>query len=74
VPEPVRRYVITEHAAGKMARRGINAALVESVLSAPEQRYQQRPGRDVLQARARFGLRMYLICVFVDVDRYPLKS
>jgi hypothetical protein len=73
VPQPILRYVITEHAADKMDRRGISVALVESVLRAPEQRFQQRPGRDVLQARARFGQRLYLIRVFVDVDRYPAE-
>jgi hypothetical protein len=45
------------------------------VLGAPEQRYEVRAGRDVLQGRTSLGEppRTYLVRVFVDVDREPAE-
>jgi hypothetical protein len=73
--EPIRRYVITGHAALEMARRRIDEALVQSVLAAPEQRLPVRPGRDVLQSRVHMGgpPKEYVLRVFVDVDRSPAE-
>ena len=51
--------------------QGASAALEPPALTAPEQRYRVRPGRDVLQSRIVSGNRIYLVRVFVDVDRRP---
>src|SRR5438034_3667398 len=45
MPEPVRQYVITPHAAFEMQRRKIAEVIVRSVLAAPEQRYPVRSDR-----------------------------
>jgi hypothetical protein len=72
---PIPNYLITPHAAFEMQRRGLDEALVRSVLSAPEQRATVRAGREVLQSRKILGPRAkpYLIRVFVDVDRNPAE-
>jgi hypothetical protein len=54
-----------------MERRGIDRTIVHRVLAAPEQRHSVRTGRDVLQSRITFGDKVYLVRVFVDVDRKP---
>jgi hypothetical protein len=66
-------YKITAHAAFEMRRRGITESLVRSVLAAPEQRHEVRPGRDVFQSRIAAAGKTYLIRVFVDVDRNPAE-
>lgn len=71
--EPVETYSITPHAAFEMQRRGIEESLVHQVLSSPEQREGVRPGRKVLQSRVTIGGRLYLVRVFVDVDRNPAE-
>jgi hypothetical protein len=72
-PEPVRRFVITPHAAFEMQRRRVADSTVRSVLAAPEQRHRVRVGRDVLQSKIPFAGKIYLIRVFVDVDRSPAE-
>jgi hypothetical protein len=54
-----------------MERRGLSEAIVRQVLSHPEQREEVRPGRVVVQSRIALGEppRLYLIRVFLDVDR-----
>jgi Domain of unknown function (DUF4258) len=69
--EPVDKYRISSHAILEMERRGIDETVLHGVLTAPEQRYTVRPGRDVLQSRIMFGDRIHLVRVFVDVDRRP---
>ena len=66
-------WLITEHALFEMKRRGLSEELVLSVLKNPEQHVVLRPGRDMLQSRVQMDspARMYLIRVFVDVDRNP---
>ena len=64
-------YRITPHAVFEMNRRGLDEATVAGVFSAPEQRYRLRVGRDVLQSRVAFSDKLYLVRVFVDVDRTP---
>lgn len=54
-----------------MRRRGISEGIVRRILSAPEHRESVGPGRDVVQARAVFEGKTYLVRVFVDVDRHP---
>lgn len=73
--EPLRDYVLTEHARSAMERRGLAEDVVHAVVKRPEQRYSVRPGRDVFQARAMLGtpLRRYVVRVFVDVDRSPAE-
>jgi Domain of unknown function (DUF4258) len=69
--EPVDEYRISSHAIVEMERRGIDETMLRTVLAAPEQRYTVRTGRDVLQSRIAFGDKIYLVRVFVDVDRKP---
>jgi hypothetical protein len=64
---------MTSHASDEAARRGIPIPVIESILKAPEQRFPVRPGRDVVQSRILFGQRVYLVRVFVDVDREPAE-
>ena len=71
--QPVDDFVVTPHAVFEMGRRGIEEAVVRSVLAAPEQRFNVRPGRDALQSRIAFDGRTYLVRVFVDVDRRPAE-
>lgn len=56
-----------------MERRGLSVEVVGSVLNAPEQRLDVRPGRVVLQSRRLVGepAKTYLVRVFVDIDRRP---
>ena len=72
-PDPVRDYVITNHASFEMKRRGISPRQVQNVLKNPGQRLTIRNGRDVLQSRISEGGRRFLIRVFVDVDRSPAE-
>jgi len=71
--EPIMEYLFTPHARLEMARRGVSETVVRQVLSAPEQRDTNRPGRDVLQSRMSFADGTYLVRVFVDVDRKPAQ-
>ncbi len=70
---PVDDYQITSHAAFEMRRRGIEESVLRRVLAAPEQRHEIRSGRDVLQSRIAFDDKVYLVRVFVDVDRSPAE-
>ena len=54
-----------------MHRRGLDEATIRRVLEHPEQRETVRPGREVLQSRSESKGRIYLVRVFVDVDRVP---
>jgi hypothetical protein len=57
----------------ELARRGLDAELVAQVLNTPEQRHTVRPGRDVLQSRVSMAGRLYLVRVFVDIERRPAE-
>jgi hypothetical protein len=72
---PPTEYVITPHAAFEIARRGLAEETIRAVLAAPEQRLRVRPGREVLQSRLALspGGKMYLVRVFVDLDRQPAE-
>jgi len=63
------RAILTEHAAGQMARRQLAEADVRRVLAEPEEVLPVRPGRVVAQA----VIGAYLVRVFVDVDRTPAE-
>jgi hypothetical protein len=71
----VREFLLTDHARFEMGRRGISEREVSWVLLNPEQAEQQRPGRCVYQARVEGpdAERLYLLRVFVDVDRNPAE-
>ena len=56
-----------------MQRRGIGREVVLQVMAGPEQTVDVRPGRVVLQSRVAQGGRVYLMRVFVDVDRQPAE-
>jgi hypothetical protein len=58
-----------------MKRRQISEAEIAQVMSAPEQIETVRPGRVVYQSRVEMGepARIYLLRVFVDVDRRPAE-
>ncbi len=73
--EPIVDFMLTPHAAFEMHRRGLSESVVRSILVAPEQRLEVRPGRIVLQSRIPMGSmnRAYLVRVFVDVDRHPAE-
>ena len=58
-----------------MERRGISEEEVSSVLRAPEQTEEQRPGRCIYQKRVSGPSedKAYLLRIFVDVDRDPAE-
>jgi uncharacterized protein DUF4258 len=68
---PLSEFVLTDHAQFEMERRGISEEEVSSVLRAPEQMEEQRPGRCIYQKRVAGPTeeKTYLLRVFVDVDR-----
>jgi len=69
----LRDWVFTDHAQWEMERRGITKDEVNSVLNAPEQKEEIRPGRCVYQSRLTYGEppKVYLLRVFVEIDRMP---
>ena len=72
-PDPIPEFVFNAHALFEMSRRGLSEDTVRAILNAPEQRFEVRPGRHVLQSRANLGhpTKEYLVRVFVDIDRRP---
>jgi hypothetical protein len=58
-----------------MERRGISEAEIVRVLSGPEQSDLVRPGRGVYQSQMEFEEpgKIYLLRVFVDIDRQPAE-
>lgn len=73
MPEPIRKFIVTPHAARQMKRRGINRMILKTVLAVPERRQPVRPGRDVLDRVIDFHGQPYLTRVIVDVDRTPAE-
>jgi len=75
VPLGVSNYVVTEHALFEMERRDLAEDAIQEVLRSPEQRFDVRPGRVVLQSRMMMGPseKQYLVRVVVDVDRQPAE-
>ena len=74
-PARATRYRLTDHAHAEISRRQISESAVEQVLSAPEQAEVVREGRIVYQSRIQSseGGKVYLLRVFVDVDRDPAE-
>jgi hypothetical protein len=73
--DPIADVVFTDHARFEMARRGLTEDVVRGVLSAPDQRWNVRPGRDVVQSQVPMGEpgKPYIVRVFVDIDRGPCE-
>lgn len=71
--EAIIDYTISDHAAFEIGRRGLKREAIDQVLKSPEQRFDVRPGRVVLQSRIQESGREFLIRVFVDVDRRPAE-
>ena len=69
--KPIKNYIVTPHAVFEMQRRGIDHEILRHVLTSPEWRETVREGRDILQSRIAFQEGIYLVRVFVDVDREP---
>jgi hypothetical protein len=69
----LEEYFLTDHALMEMRRRGITKENVAQVMTSPEQKVNIREGRIAYQSRLFFGEppRLYLVRVFVDVDRKP---
>jgi hypothetical protein len=69
----INEYRLTDHARLEMRRRGISESEIARVLSAPEQVVAVRAARWVYQSRVEMDdpWRLYLLRVFVDVDRQP---
>ncbi len=66
-------YVFTEHARFEMKRRALSEAIVVGVIENPEQQWEVRNGRSVMQSRiSMYGTeKQYLVRVFMDIDRHP---
>lgn len=72
---PITDYVFSEHARFELLRRGLSEEAVRAILLSPEQRIEVRPGRVVLQSKVVLEPpgRVFLLRVFVDVDRRPAE-
>jgi hypothetical protein len=72
-PQPTANYVFTSHARFEMGRRGLSEDVIRLVLETPAQRWEVRPGRELLQWVLSVGdpPKDYVIRVIVDVDRTP---
>jgi len=71
--EAIANYIITDHAAIEINRRGLTGKIVDEILKSPEQRFDVRQGRVVLQSRIQESGLEYLVRVFVDIDRNPAE-
>ena len=71
--KPIKNYIVTPHAVFEMQRRGMSDEVLRQVLISPEWRETVREGRDILQSRISFQGSIYLVRVFVDVDREPAE-
>lgn len=71
----ITNYRLTDHAREEMVRRQITQEEVAEVLATPEQTETVREGREVYQSRLPSGdpPKIYLLRVFVDIDRLPRK-
>jgi hypothetical protein len=74
-PDPIKPYILTDHAKEEMARRHISEAMIDQVLTAPEQTEAIRIGRIICQSRIELGEppKSYLLRTFVDIDRVPAE-
>ena len=66
-------FIITPHAQERMNQRGNTEEQVRTVVTEPEQEFDVRPGRIVMQSRLSLGATTLLLRVFMDVDRKPAE-
>ena len=71
--EPITDYIISDHAAIEIKRRGLSVETIDGVLKSPGQRLEVRIGRVVLQSKIPESDSVYLVRVFVDIDRAPAE-
>jgi hypothetical protein len=64
-------YRLSDHARQEMDRRRIPPALVDAILSNPEQTTSERAGRTAYQSRQDIGGKMFLVRVIVDTAFDP---
>jgi hypothetical protein len=64
-------FRISRHAQAEMERRGIPSALVEAVLSAPEQKVSGHGAISCYQSRVSIGGKPYLLRIMVDETKRP---
>ena len=69
----MEKIVFTDHALFEMKHRGLPREIIEKIITEPEQQWEVRKGRMVLQSRIPFGdtAEIYLVRVFMDIDRNP---
>lgn len=74
-PQPISDWILSDHARFELLRRGLSEETVRAILLAPEQGFEVRPGRVVLQSKVSSGQpgRAFLVRVFVDIDRRPAE-
>ena len=70
---PLGDFIITDHAAFEMQRRGISQEMIREVLENPGQRITVREGREVFQNRLDSGGKTFLLRIIVDADRNPAE-
>jgi hypothetical protein len=73
VADPIPDCIITDHATVELTRRRLSTEVIDSVLRNPEQRFEVRPHRVILQSRVQESGSEYLVRVFVDIDRAPAE-
>mgnify|MGYP001562091315 CR=1 FL=1 len=68
---PIENYRLTDHARFEMTRRQVSENIVAQVLSAPELTEIVRPGRALYQSRLGNAPKLFLLRIFIDIDREP---
>lgn len=70
---PIKNYRLNDHARFEMTRRQISDETITQVLANPDDTETVRAGRAVYQSQIEIGdpAKIYLIRIFVDVDRTP---
>ena len=71
--EPITNYIITDHAVIELKRRKLSKEAIDGILKNPEQRFEVRSGRVVVQSRVQEFGSEYLVRIFVDIDRVPAE-
>jgi uncharacterized protein DUF4258 len=71
--DPILEFILTTHARGEMTRRNLTEDVVRSVLARPDQRWELRPGRHVLQSKVIMSepSKTYRGRVIVDTSEEP---
>jgi uncharacterized protein DUF4258 len=72
-PLSIQHFTMSPHAEFEMGRRGLSEETIRQVPSSPEQRFEVRAGRALLQSRLAMGepTKIYLVRVVVDINRQP---